>query len=329
MMADCRRQNFTAFASPFIGVRSPVKRWANELFNVLGAHTLCMSGRQLFGIDQFRDTGKPLLALLADPKSIFMSGLARFKRHTLYCNVTNDRSAVYYTTGITKTDPYTDMSKVKANYVPGYEDVILDPINPLSPEPPAKKRETLPSRIRKWIRNMPFVMALTFFIPVGIVAFLINSGVQTVRSLRRVRKHELGLAGIDITKYRVPLWINEIRGAVEDAYETINSSQQQDYLSLSSDELDGKLASNEEEAAEQEIMALERKQSHATQPTLALAPYQFAAIQSLDKLGWRKYPVWIHKVRHSHAAIIMRRDNESHDEGWTVLRHWLNEEFLV
>jgi putative intracellular protease/amidase len=78
-----------------------------------------MSGRQLFGIDQFRDTGKPLLAVLADPNSIFMSGLAKFKRHTLYTNITNDRSALHYTTAISKTDTYTDHSKVNGHYLPG------------------------------------------------------------------------------------------------------------------------------------------------------------------------------------------------------------------
>ena len=84
-------------------MRTPLKGWANQVWNVLGARTLCKSGRQLFGIDKFRDTGRPILAVLADPNSIFMSGLAKFKRRTLYSNIVNDRSAVYYTTGIAKS----------------------------------------------------------------------------------------------------------------------------------------------------------------------------------------------------------------------------------
>ena len=60
--------------------------------------------------------------MLADPESIFISGLKMFRRHTLYTNILNDRSAPYYTTDVTKTDPYTDMSKIKVNYVPGYAD---------------------------------------------------------------------------------------------------------------------------------------------------------------------------------------------------------------
>jgi hypothetical protein len=52
-------------------------------------------------------------------------------------------------------------------------------------------------------------------------------------------------------------------------------------------------------------------------------------IQALDNVGFRKYPVYIHKVRHSHAAIIVRVDKPTLDEGRIVLRHWLDEEFIL
>jgi hypothetical protein len=52
-------------------------------------------------------------------------------------------------------------------------------------------------------------------------------------------------------------------------------------------------------------------------------------VQALDRLCWRKYPVWIQKHRHSHAAIIVRVDKPAFAEGWAVLRHWAEEEFLV
>ncbi|KAH6845156.1 putative serine esterase-domain-containing protein [Chaetomium sp. MPI-CAGE-AT-0009] len=314
--------NFTAFASPFLGVRTPLRGWANQIWNVLGARTLCMSGRQLFGIDKFRDTGKPLIAVLADPNSIFMSGLAKFKRHTLYTNITNDRSAVYYTTGIAKTDPYTDLSQVTVRYLPGWDDVILDPADPVSASaPPPEEPETARASVEKWAKRVPFVAALALFIPLGVVAFLVNSAVQTVRSSRRVRLHERGLAGIPVQDFRVNLWIKEIREAVEDAYENLSSSQNQAYL-VNGDGESSASASEEEEDADGEgggasearkMLALERKRSRTQEggfPTLALAGYQFAAIEALDKLGWRKYPVWIHKHRHSHAAIIVRMEKE-------------------
>ncbi|OIW23672.1 DUF676-domain-containing protein [Coniochaeta ligniaria NRRL 30616] len=329
-------QNFTAFASPFLGVRSPLRGWANQLFNVLGARTLSQSGHQLFTIDTFRDTGRPLLAVMADPKSIFMQGLAKFKRRTLYTNIVNDRTAVHYTTGITKTDPYTDLTRVKVNYVKGYEPVILDPANPVSALPYEEHKQDFQTRARAFASNLPFVLALSVFLPIGVVALLITAAVQTVRSSKRIELHEKGLAGIDIKTYRsVPLIIKEIRNQIEDAYEELNSSQNQEYLaSPSGVAVGGKEvidSEDEEDAPAPEERKRSRGLSSASQaaPTLALTEEQFGMIDGLDGLGWRKYPVWIHKVRHSHAAIVVRSDRASFSEGEVVLSHWAKEEFLL
>jgi hypothetical protein len=180
-------------------------------------------------------------------------------------------------------------------------------------------------------------MAMVIFIPFGVVAFLINSGVQSLRSNRRIRLHESGLAGIQPGNYRVPLLITGMREAVEDVYENLNSAQSNEYL----------VAGTEEEAAsEPNSPVLERPSSSHTMsklnldgeeksgqgkevPTLALAPFQFRMIQALDNVGWRKYPVHIQQVRHSHAAIIVRIDKPSFDEGRVVLKHWLEEEFIA
>ena len=117
-------------------MRTPLRGWHNHIWNVLGARTLSASGRELFTIDNFRDTGRPLLEVLADPDSIFIKGLAEFERRSLYANIVNDRSAVFYTTGISKIDPFTNLSKVKINYVKGYEDVIIDNDGPVAPIDP-------------------------------------------------------------------------------------------------------------------------------------------------------------------------------------------------
>lgn len=320
--------NFTTFASPHLGVRTPLRGWHNNIWNVLGARTLSMSGRQLFTIDNFRDTGKPLLAILAAPNSIFLSGLAKFKRRTLYCNVVNDRTAVYYTTGIAKTDPYVDLSKIKPNYVKGYENVILDSANPVFPRSIKKQPTTLTSVTQlgmKYTKNIPMIVFLGVFIPIGLAFFLINSVVQTFRSSKRIRLHENGLAGIRIENYRMPIMIKDVRAAVEDAYENVNSSQNQDYLAPSDEEGEDE-GLNEHE---RQTMTRERRLSQPQFPTLALTPYQFDMVRALDSVGWRKYPVWIHKNRHSHAAIIVRTEKPSFSEGKVVMKHWLKEEFQI
>ncbi|CVL09362.1 related to lipase/serine esterase [Fusarium mangiferae] len=122
-------KNFVTFASPHLGVRTPLIGWLNNIWNVLGARTLSVSGHQLFTIDKFRDTGRPLLAVLADPDSIFISGLKKFKRRTLYSNIVNDRAVLHYISAITKHDPYADLDKVNLNYLKGYEASTRCPID--------------------------------------------------------------------------------------------------------------------------------------------------------------------------------------------------------
>lgn len=293
----------------------------------MGARTLSMSGRQLFTIDDFRDTGRPLLSVLAEPSSIFMQGLRKFKRHTLYTNIINDRSAVHYTTGITKTDPYRQIDTVKVNYLKGYNGVILDPINPVQPSPKLRGPATISSvtgSVINWIKRIPFMVTVAVFVPIGVLAYLCNSVIQNIRSSKRIRLYEQGQAGVSIDGYRVPVFIKELREEVENTYEALNSSQNQEYLATE-DEDDADAMS----AEDRNLIQRERRLSTPAQPTLALTPHQFEMIRSLDTLKWRKYPVWIHNHRHSHAAIIVRLEKKAFDEGWVVLKHFAEEEFLV
>ncbi|RDW82198.1 hypothetical protein BP6252_03310 [Coleophoma cylindrospora] len=325
--------NFTTFATPHLGVRTPLRGWHNHVWNVLGARTLSTSGRQLFTIDKFRGTGRPLLEILADPESIFIKGLAKFKRRTLYTNIINDRSAVYYTTGISKTDPYTNLDNIKINYLKGYDDVIIDPACPIAPSDPEESDTTFSARFIKssqtTIGRLPLILAMVIFIPIGVVVFLINSGVQSLRSNRRIRLYERGLAGIEPGNYRVPLLLTGMREAVEDVYENLNSAQSNEYLVEGTEEEEANNEPGSPRSERPQTPKTTEKSSYPDVPTLALASYQFSMIQALDNVGWRKYPVHIHKVRHSHAAIIIRTEKPSFDEGKAVFRHWLDEEFIL
>ncbi|KAG5940870.1 hypothetical protein E4U59_002167 [Claviceps monticola] len=324
--------NFTTFASPHLGVRTPLKGWHNHVWNTMGARTLSMSGRQLFTIDAFRDTGRPLLSVLAEPKSIFMMGLRKFKRHTLYTNITNDTSAVYYTTSISKTDPYRQLDSVKVNPLKGHSGVILDPTNPFQFSSPIVREPATFSSITgsavKCIKRIPFMICVAVFVPIGILAYLCNSVVQNIRSSQRIKVYERGEAGVSLDGYRVPLLIKELREEVENTYEALNSSQNQEYLATEDEDEDGS-GSDAMSDEDRRLLQRERRLSAPTQPTLALTPHQFEMIRSLDTLQWRKYPIWIHNNRHSHAAIIVRMDKKSFDEGWVVLRHFAGDEFLI
>jgi hypothetical protein len=287
-----------------------------------------MSGRQLFIIDKFRDTERPLLSVMADPQSIFMSGLRKFKRHTLYSNITNDRSAVYYTTCIQKTDPYRQLNSIAANFVKGRDNIALDRLNPFTSKAKISNGPTYSSVWNAcvgFLKKLPLYISIAIFVPIGVAAFLVNSCIQNVRSSNRIKLHEKGQLGVSTDEYRrFPLLIKELRGEVETAYEVLNSSQAQEYLATEDEDDDVDM-----DAEQRSLLVRERRLSIPTQPTLALAPCQFEMIRSLDTLNWRKYPVWIHNVRHSHGAIIARIDKKRYDEGYVVLAHYAEEEFLA
>lgn len=276
---------------------------------------------------------------MGDPESIFIKGLAKFERRTLYSNIANDRSAVYYTTAISKTDPFTNLENVKITYLPGYKDVILDPSARVILKEPDPAELTFYGRFIKRrdsiINHFPLYMALTFILPVVTVIFLINSGYQSIKSSRRIRLHEDGLAGIQPGQYRVPLLIKGVQEAVEGAYENLNSAQDNEYLAVDAEgNIEGEQSTSTQgsskTAGDKDSGKSEKlESSQHVFPTLALAPYQFSVVDTLDGLGWRKYPVHIKQVRHSHAAIIVRIQKPGYSEGYEVFRHWLDEEFII
>ncbi|KAL8826204.1 MAG: hypothetical protein Q9170_007494 [Blastenia crenularia] len=324
--------NFTTFATPHLGVRTPLRGYHSHLWNAFGSRTLSASGRQLFTIDTFRDTKRPILLVLADPDSIFMRALSLFKKKTLYANIINDRSAPYYTTAITATDPFVDLDAINIRYLDSYSPNILEPNNPVSPKP-AQETQSLYTRLssgsQALITSVPLYTALAAFIPIATVVWTINSGIQSIRSNKRIQIHEQG-QGLD--GYRIPLLMNganSARSAVGGAFRRMNSTQGHDYLPESSDEdLTSPTTSDLEEPSSP--LVLKRTTSRkADFPTLALSDEQFEMIRNLDNVGWRKYLVHIQKHGHTHAAIVVRMQKPGFDEGKVVVRHWLDEEFEI
>ncbi|KAL8676334.1 MAG: hypothetical protein Q9186_007140 [Xanthomendoza sp. 1 TL-2023] len=323
--------NFTTFATPHLGVRTPLRGYHSQLWNAFGSRTLSSSGRQLFTIDTFRDTNRPILSVLADPKSIFVRALTLFKNRNIYANIVNDRSAPYYTTAIASTDPYVDMDAVDIRPLKSYSPTILDPDHPVSPKTAKEPLQPFYTRLtstgQDLLTRIPLYTALFALIPVATVAWTINSGIQSFRSNKRIQLHEQG-KGLD--GYRIPLLMNgsSARSAVSGAFRRVNSAHGHDYLPESQD--DDSDAPDDGDPASEDLPKLELKRTSSRKadfPTLALSDEQFEMIRNLDNVGFRKYLVHIRNHRHTHAAIIVRIQKSGFDEGKVVVRHWLDEAF--
>ncbi|PKX92254.1 lipase ROG1 family protein [Aspergillus novofumigatus IBT 16806] len=334
--------NFTTFVSPHVGVRMPLKGIRDHIFNGLGARTLSMSGRQMFMVDEFRDTGRPLLSILADPDSIFIQALAKFRNRSVYANIVNDRSTAFFTTALSTTNPFQDLENMNVNYVKGYEPVVIDPDNyflpPKKQEPPSFVSR-LWQQVKGTLTQVAISLLVMVFVPIGVVLYLVNAAVQTYRSHQRIRLHEDGKAGVLLSNYRVPVIVKDMQNAVEDAFESANAMQDPDYLPNSRNR-GGKEESLPRTPAVSKTGAIENQidtpdETSSSSPdkqrdsTLALTPAQFSIIESLNSVGFRKYPVWIHNHSHSHAAIIVRMAKKGFEEGKVVVKHWLDNEFDI
>ncbi|KAJ5918405.1 hypothetical protein N7466_009061 [Penicillium verhagenii] len=333
--------NFTTFASPHIGVRTPLKGVWDSIWNGLGPRLVSISGQQLFMVDSFRDTGRPLLSILADPESIFIQGLKRFQNRSVYGNIVNDRTTAFYTTLFTKTNPFRDLEKININYVEGYEQVIIDPeefLLPLTPKEPETCASEAWQQSKAFLQNMPIYLLILLLLPPASTLFCINAAIQTFRSQKRIRLHVEGKNGALFGKYKVPLLVRDMQHVMDEVFESANARQEPAYLSSSDLE-----ASDSHEKNTGKGMKSNRFNSDSStdsesseagfvasqSPKLALTPGQFDIIDSLNDVGFRKYPVYIHKHRHSHAAIVHRIQKESHSEGKLVMKHWLDNGFMV
>ncbi|GAB7365765.1 hypothetical protein MBLNU230_g7100t1 [Neophaeotheca triangularis] len=337
---DIEPVNFTTFATPHLGVRTPTVGWKGDFWNSLGSRTLSTSGQQMFLIDDFRETGRPLLGIMADANSAFIKGLAKFKSKSVYANIINDRSVPFYTSGISATDPFVDLERVNLNYDkttepdPDGKLVILESEKPATPKPDALV-QTWGQTLSQTASNVPLYALLTVLVPIGATVFLINSGYQTYQSARRVRLHEEGKAGISLGRYRIPL-LEEATQMRDRVYSQLAESEREDYLptpppetstgssSAASTNNDVEKAVAGPPSVTAAVAEHHRKISKDEQgfPKLALTDEQFKMIANLDKVGLRKFPVHIRKVRHTHAAIIVRTKRETFSEGWVVINHW-------
>ncbi|EPS29877.1 hypothetical protein PDE_04827 [Penicillium oxalicum 114-2] len=338
--------NFTTFATPHVGARTPLKGTLGGIYNTLGSKTVSRSGQQMFMVDTFRDTGRPLLSVLADPSSIFIQGLKRFRTRSVYANIVNDRTVVFYTSAISKTNPFEDPEKVNIKYVKGYDDVIVDLDDYLLPDSPKKSDAAGSSQLWKEVKKhayrVPLWVLVVLVVPPAITIFFANAAVQTIRSQRRIRLHSEGKNGLRFGRYKVPLVMQNVQHVMEEAYENVGARQEPSYLSSGEEDERSestsekqKCQSNDQDAPTS-ISALDEMahgDSHEARhlleqpPTLALKEDQFDIIDSLDAVGFRKYCVYIHNHRHSHAAIIVRMRKEGFNEGKMVMKHWLDHEF--
>lgn len=332
--------NFTTFATPHVGI----PRYPGILSSVaskIGPRMLSASGEQFFHTDSWSNTGRPLLAVMADPTQIFFQTLALFPNITIYANAIHDISSPYATSAIELEDPFLDYEyngiqmKFDEDY-PHFVDSWLIPDRP--PSPPktfsaqwfrtlGSRRPLLPPALQfRFPLNLVIIVAIPLLMPVFISLVLYNFSKSSKHSRARIRAIE----GSESYRQR----LIHMFSAFENQMESAIVGVAHDVAEI------GVGTSVPQEARSGNVMVGKGFETNGNSSSTAhatpfvtskarekslLTEEQKEMVRSLNTIpNLKKHRVFFPEVRNSHAIIISRdpRRFKIHEKGLEVLGHW-------
>lgn len=311
---------YTSFCSPHVGVRALGTHWSTRTFNMVGTYSMSSTSRQLFLADNFHNRGRPLLELMSDGSLPFCQGLAAFQRRIMYANVINDHRCEFYTSAVEPRDLMGSTERIlEGPFVEGYEPVVLrlsgDGHTPnefifSEIDPMTQRMPSLLSRIGQFAAA---VLRVTLGIPLWFIAFCCNAFYQTVLSSTR---QKLFYSSARAKRSSWDFGSVHFEEALEDEVESVI---EQMYQSFSETTCNGEWTSGADNDSKATLLHSDGEPVHSL-----LNPCQKNIIYGLNKLDWLKYPVYIRKASHTHAAVIVRYKSPLFDEGKIAVKHWLD-----
>jgi hypothetical protein len=234
---------------------------------------------------------------MSRPGSIFMQGLTKFRHRSLYANLVNDRVAPFFSSYITESEMSVDLrtNQISPRYVG--MDVLIGSRGLSTYQGSKNENQCLsPAVCRKvlcGVKQAAKYTAAPFLFPIVFAVFLINSNIQTSKSTKRQLLHRKNTAKL-----------LDVDSSINHLLPSVGSQQGTEPLTQST-------------LAGDQTMEL----APSRRP-LKLDPRQREMATHLNALGFEKYPVYIRGDTNSHAAIIVRKERKSFEEGWAVLWHW-------
>ncbi|KAH8108868.1 DUF676-domain-containing protein [Phellopilus nigrolimitatus] len=339
--------NFSTFATPHIGlVRSPTV-WSFITYT-LGPRLLSRTGEQVYVVDQWGDSGRGLLEVMADQKELFYQALSLFPNICIYGNAVNDTTVPYVTALIETVDPFAERAETGINveFDPKYDPIIISysipdtPPDHTRPKPlsfawfrAVKPSSFLPPPLQslKFPLNAIATLLIPILIPTFITLIIVRLTLHTRSSRARIRLLEHDENGRESKLVHAFSRLErELEGAVVEIAENDMGVDE------GSEEVPEKLRQSSHWCRFlEQVLRLNAGWSHAPDesaepgPTLKnqplLSPAHLAMAHALNTLPQlSKYRVYLDPVRNSHATIIARdvKGFAFHQRGWGVLRHW-------
>ncbi|KIK66677.1 hypothetical protein GYMLUDRAFT_192639 [Collybiopsis luxurians FD-317 M1] len=305
--------NFITISTPHVGMPYITNSLFNRITRYLGARTLGNTGKQLYGVDSWGTTGRPLLEVMADKDFVFWKALNAFQRIDIYANAINDR-IVPYVSGVFETvDPFDgNVERIKIEFESEYHPMIKSWSLKDDTQVSEKEPRSLMERYEAWKPlpfmgpfiqwNFPYSLILTALLPFILIILIF---LLPFIFLSRARS----------SSSRVK--------SLEQASMTARDRLVQVFASL-----EHNIAQKAEEVLEQTAPTTQKGKRKRSE--IQLTASQRKMIADLNQLSVRKHLAWIHPTRNSHAVIICREEDQfaGHALGKGVLRYWA-EQFVL
>ncbi|KAF7356617.1 DUF676-domain-containing protein [Mycena venus] len=186
--------NFTSFTTPHAGI--PPHPHTSRLLFWIGSTLLGRSGLQMHLLDNWVDSGRPLLKAMAHPESAFYRGLAKFRNINIYANAINDFTVPYFSGAFEEADPFAGHAErdIIPEYLSDYAPLIEGfSIIKSSPSLAARLRSLRPLPFNgpffAWMFpwNMILYLLLPLLVPIGILYITIDYLFSSRSSRARIR----------------------------------------------------------------------------------------------------------------------------------------------
>lgn len=353
-------ENFVTFCTPHVGVWTPGPGILVRIFNWLVPFLLAQSGRQLF-LQDTTANNEPLLVNMALSLLVFFRALQGFRHKALYANIVNDKRTSWFTAGISAIDPFDSMRNSNPNipglgYVAGYAPVVVDVAAPVTWRgrgPAGDETEdcacddvesvhAVDAPVLFWLRKWQWVVALanvTVFAPVWVLWFIVSSCLERFKLHKRWSDF-FRETKADMVHYYLPLedksdsWtlgaeylVRRFEDDIQDHADEV-MDRVWNAMALGPADEDTALAPVDLRALVVALVAALSATPHPRYELAVLAGQRFI-ISQLNTLGWRKFPVHIHNTKSSHAAAIVRHHDKHFGEGRVVVRHFVDEVFVM
>jgi hypothetical protein len=329
--------NFATIATPHLGLLT-YPNWFSKLSSSLGPKMLGRTGLQFFAKDQYADTGKPLIEIMADPVLLFYKALASFSHVAIFSNAINDRTVPYVTAAIEPYDPFVNYNgkNFSVRFEKGYNPLVVsysetdkvaeaetpDEHESFSVWLKSKQQAPIPGPFVDWRFPVIVWMALLpILIPIVLIIVPTRFLLSSRSSWARVRLLESDQE--NITRRLVTLWAKMER-AIEDAVEDV--VEEKILPATDSEQTCSSPTVIDDDSASIRTLFKMPTSPEVVKAQPLVTPVQLRMISNLNSLpNLTKHIAFIHSVRNSHGAIVCRNmAMKEHHKGVGVLKKWVD-----